>query len=75
MSELQSLIGSVGFPIVMCLLLFYYISSTNKQMESMIQAMHIELEHNTAVLNNIQFIIKGQNDDVQKEQSWVNRII
>ncbi len=69
MSELQSLIGSVGFPIVMCLLLFYYISSTNKQMESMIQAMHIELEHNTAVLNNIQFIIKGQNDDVQKEQS------
>ncbi len=69
MSELQSLIGSVGFPIVMCLLLFYYISSTNKQMESMIQAIHIELEHNTAVLNNIQFIIKGQNDDVQKEQS------
>lgn len=69
MSELQTLIGSVGFPIVMCLLLFYYISSTNKQMEAMIQAMHIELEHNTAVLNNIQFIIKGQNDDVQKEQS------
>lgn len=69
MSELQTLIGSVGFPIVMCLLLFYYISSTNKQMESMIEAIHIELEHNTAVLNNIQFIIKGQNDDVQKEQS------
>lgn len=69
MQEMQNLIGSMGFPIVMCLLLFYYISTTNKQLENLINAVHLELEHNTAILNNLQFIIKdfvGGKDVSQK---------
>lgn len=67
MSELETFIGHMGFPVVMCLLLFYYVSTTNKQLENLINANHIELEHNTAILNNLQFIIKDMTDKVKDE--------
>ena len=37
--QITTLVNTVGFPIVMCLLLFYYIYSSNKQLVNAVNAL------------------------------------
>lgn len=53
------LIGSLGFPIVMCLLLFYYMNKTLKEMQT-------SINNNTIAITNLIDELKskkGNNND------------
>ena len=56
MDEIMTFISTVGFPIVMCLLLFWYIRDTNDKMSEEIRTMKDaykeEIMKMTIALNN-----------------------
>lgn len=58
MNEIVSIISSVGFPIVMCLILVKYMSQENAKHESEINALRDTLESNTKVLTELCTLIK-----------------
>ncbi len=50
-SEITQLIGSFGFPIVMCLLLFWYIVTTHKELVNALYAINRTLKAITKQLD------------------------
>ena len=50
-SEFTQLIGSFGFPIVMCLLLFWYIVTTHKELLNALYAINTTLKAITKLLD------------------------
>lgn len=50
-SEITQLIGSFGFPIVMCLLLFWYIVTTHKELVNALYAINRTLKAVTKQLD------------------------
>lgn len=58
MNEIVTVISSVGFPIVMCLILVKYMAQENAKHESEINALRDTLEANTKVLTELCTLIK-----------------
>lgn len=44
-ADIISLIGSVGFPIVMCLLMFYFCNSSVKKLTDTVDKLNDRLDH------------------------------
>lgn len=61
MEELASLITSVGFPIVMCLLLFYYMREQNADHKA-------ESNEMKTAINNLTLMIQKLTDKLDKEE-------
>ena len=59
LNTVVTLIGSLGFPIVMCLLLFYYMSKTLKEMQTSINNNTNAITQLTAELK----LSKGDHND------------
>lgn len=57
MSEIVSLIGTVGFPIVMCLLMCFYINKINEDHKN--EILNLEKEHKEELLELAEKIKKG----------------
>ena len=62
MQVITSLIGSLGFPIVCCMTLFWYLTKTAKQHKEEMDKMSEAINNNTNVMN--QLILKLE----EKEQ-------
>ena len=52
-SDLLSAISTVGFPIVMCLALFYYICKCDGANRSQIEKLSDALDNNTSVITKL----------------------
>ena len=52
-SDLSSAISTVGFPIVMCLALFYYIWKSDAANRSQIEKLSDALNNNTSVITKL----------------------
>ena len=52
-SDLSSAISTVGFPIVMCLALFYYIWKCDGANRSQIEKLSDALDNNTSVITKL----------------------
>lgn len=50
---LTSLIGSLGFPIVCCIVLFWYLTKTAKQHKEEMDKMSEAINNNTNVMNQL----------------------
>jgi len=57
-SEISTLITSVGFPIVMCLMLFSYMTKLNEQHETEMNTLKDTINANTQVLTELSTLIK-----------------
>lgn len=44
-ADLISMIGSVGFPIVMCLLMFYFCNTSVKKLTETVDKLNDKLDH------------------------------
>lgn len=44
-ADIISLIGSVGFPIVMCLLMFYFCNTSVKKLTETVDKLNDKLDH------------------------------
>lgn len=64
MQELLQAIGSYGFPIVMCLVLFWYIVKQNENHKEEIQKMTDALNNNTVALVELRDKIGDGNNNV-----------
>lgn len=52
-SEIVTAVSTVGFPIVMCGSLFWYIVQTNKDHKEEVNKLRDALENNTLAINKI----------------------
>ena len=52
-TEIVSIISTVGFPITMCIMLCWYIKSTNDSYRQDIKSLQQSIDNNTAVMNKI----------------------
>ena len=53
MAEIGNLIGSFGFPIVACMGLFYFITTSLKQLTATIKTLSESVDNNTKVTESI----------------------
>ena len=53
MAEIGNLIGSFGFPIVACMGLFYFITTTLKQLTTTIKTLSESVDNNTKVTESV----------------------
>jgi preprotein translocase subunit YajC len=53
MNVVASLIGSLGFPIVCCIALFWFLNKTNAQHKEEMNKMSEAINNNTAVMNKL----------------------
>lgn len=58
MENIIDIISNLGFPIAMCVALFYYMINQNKQHEQSIDDLRTTLEENTEVLTELTTLIK-----------------
>lgn len=58
MENIIDIISNLGFPIAMCVALFYYMINQNKQHEQSIDDLRTILEENTKVLTELTTLIK-----------------
>lgn len=60
MNEIVNLIGTVGFPIVACLAMFYFIVVTMKQFTGTLTELTKSVDNNTKVTARVlEFLEKG----------------
>lgn len=52
-TEIVSMISTVGFPIAMCIMLCWYVKSTNDSYRQDIKSLQQSIDNNTAVMNKI----------------------
>lgn len=52
-TEIVSMISTVGFPIAMCIMLCWYVKSTNDSYRQDIISLQQSIDNNTAVMNKI----------------------
>lgn len=69
MDSITQLIASLGFPIVMCLLMFKYMQEESENHKKEVDALKDSLKENTVVLSDLKSMIKTlveflRNDDV-----------
>ena len=57
-NDIVNLISSVGFPIVMCGALIYYIINVNKKNDDTIQGLSDTINQNSKVLTELTTLIK-----------------
>lgn len=57
-TEITQVISNVGFPIGMCLLVFYYMSKQDTRHTEEIEHLRTTLEENTKVLSELTTLIK-----------------
>lgn len=52
-TEIVSMISTVGFPIAMCIMLCWYVKSSNDSYRQDIKSLQQSIDNNTAVMNKI----------------------
>lgn len=52
-TEIINMISTVGFPIAMCLMLSWYVKTTNDSYRNDIKSLQQSIDNNTAVMNKI----------------------
>lgn len=52
-TEIVNMISTVGFPIAMCIMLCWYVKSTNDSYRQDIKSLQQSIDNNTAVMNKI----------------------
>lgn len=57
-SDITNLISTVGFPIVMCGVLLYYIMTINKKNDDTIKGLSDTINQNSKVLTELTTLIK-----------------
>ena len=57
-SDITNLISTVGFPIVMCGVLLYYIMQVNKKNDDTIKGLSDTINQNSKVLTELTTLIK-----------------
>lgn len=57
---ITSLIGSLGFPIVCCIALFWYLTKTAKQHKEEMDRMSEAINNNTNVMNQLILKLEGK---------------
>lgn len=62
---ITSLIGSLGFPIVCCIALFWYLTKTAKQHKEEMDKMSEAINNNTNVMN--QLILKLESKELHHD--------
>lgn len=66
MENIINIISNLGFPIAMCVALFYYMINQNKQHEQSLDDLRTTLEENTKVLTEITTLIQMIADNDKK---------
>lgn len=59
LNSITTLIGSYAFPIVMCLVLFYYLQEEQKSHKEEMENLRKTLEDNTKILAELKTIFEG----------------
>lgn len=57
-SDVTNIISNVGFPVAMCLLLFYYMEKQNERHKQETDKLNETLQGNTNVLTELTTLIK-----------------
>lgn len=57
-NDIVNLVSTVGFPIVMCGVLLYYIMNINKKNDDTINGLSETINHNSKVLTELTTLIK-----------------
>ena len=52
-SEFINMVSTVGFPIAMCLMLSWYVKTSNDSYREDIRSLQQSIDNNTAVMNKI----------------------
>ena len=52
-TEIINMVSTVGFPIAMCLMLSWYVKTTNDSYRNDIKSLQQSIDNNTAVMNKI----------------------
>lgn len=61
LTEITNIITSVGFPIVMCLMLFKYLQDESDKHETEVKSLNETINSNTQVLTELVTLIKTMN--------------
>lgn len=62
MSDIATLISTVGFPIAMCLLMWYQNSELTKTHKEETNELKKAIENNTVILTELTTLIKNQSE-------------
>ena len=57
-TQVTQMISNVGFPMAMCLIVFYYMNKHDEQHKEETDKLRTTLEYNTKVLSELSTIIK-----------------
>lgn len=57
-TQVTQIISNVGFPIAMCLIVFYYMTKHDEQHKDETDNLRKTLEENTKILNELSILIK-----------------
>ena len=52
-TEIINMVSTVGFPIAMCLMLSWYVKTTNDSYRNDIKSLQQSIDNNTTVMNKI----------------------
>jgi len=63
MQEISTLITTVGFPIAMCLLLYWQMLKNNEKHESEVNGLNDTINKNTIVLTELTTLIKSMTNE------------
>lgn len=58
LNVIVEIIGSFGFPIVMCLILFYYMEKENEKHDKEVHDLTETINNNTKILTELTTLIK-----------------
>lgn len=59
LNAITTLIGSYAFPIVMCLILFYYLQEEQKSHKEEMENLRKTIEDNTKILTELKTLFEG----------------
>lgn len=59
--NIVDIVGSIGFPIVMCLILFHYIEKQSEKHDKEIHDLSETINNNTKILTELTTLIKSLN--------------
>lgn len=58
-NSITTLIGSYAFPIIMCLVLFYYLEEEQKSHKDEMEDLRKTIEDNTKILSELKTLFEG----------------
>lgn len=61
-AAVSQIIGSLGFPIVACVALFYQMNKDNEQRREEYQELQKAITNNTVALTELSVLLKGEKD-------------